>query len=412
MLGGFSINKMRPHVCLLILLSLLIGCVPGNTQIISTSVHISVSPTQETQLPKLTETASVLKPTTTTVSPTPVWSNNLLVAYIKDSIDPDYQDDNALYISDSKGQNQINIFNGLSGKRGGDFSWSPSGNWLLFSEYESEPNQNNTNTTTPYNLWTVRSDRTQRRKLLVTDGYYPVRWAKNKDIFLINCDIGIGDLEICIVNPENGEIIKTGNVGTDPKFSPDGKKYAFIHGDKEIYIADTNQEVKYQIFSTEDQLHDFSWTNDGAAIITAIIHRQGCGNKNDGSSTIIKVDMATRQVSILRELNWSFYEVDLSPDQHYILSNWHLCVGNTYNLAGVIGLDNDLVTWPLHNFTSYEWSYDGKYLLANYYFFGDRYFIDPITGNYVGEFKPPFLDSLLPADNSYASYWVAQPVVK
>lgn len=412
-MGGFSINKMQPHVCLLILLSFVIGCVPSTLQITPTSSSISNSPTRTTQLPKPTETPFVLMPTSTVVSPNRIWRDDSLVAYIKDSIDPNYQADNALYVIDSSGRNQINVFDGLTGKRGGDFSWSPSGNWLLFSEYESESSQNNPKiTSSPYNLWAVRPDGTQRRKLLVTDGYYSVRWAKNKDIFLINCEIGVGDLEICIVNPENGEIIKTGNIGTDPKFSPDGKKYAFIQGDKEIYIADINQEARYQMFSTEDQLHDFSWTNNGEAIITAVIHRQGCGNKNDGSSTIIKVEIATRLVRTLRELKWSFYEVNLSPDQHYILSNWHLCVGNTYNLAGVIGLDNDLVTWPLHNFTSYEWSYDGKYLLANYYFFGEQFFVDPITGNYVAEFKPPFLDSLLPVDNSYGIYWLAQPFVK
>jgi hypothetical protein len=95
----------------------------------------------------------------------PRWEDDFLIAYIKYVEDLQYSSGNELYIIDARGDHQINVFDGLSRIRAWGFSWSPSGEWLLFGEYNRISDQPATHDEhLHFNLWPVRSDGTQRHK--------------------------------------------------------------------------------------------------------------------------------------------------------------------------------------------------------------------------------------------------------
>jgi hypothetical protein len=371
----------------------------------------------------LTETPSPIIPPTLLPSPsqspiptpTPIWGSNFLIAYIKDSIDPSYPDDNSLYIISSKGDNKINVFKGLSGLRGWSFSWSPSGSWLTFEELNRSYKEDNTKPQyTPGNLWVVRSNGTNRRKLFTFNDWYSIQWAIDKDIIITKCSTTSGDTELCIIDPINGVIGRTRNFGSDPKFSSDGNEYAYIQNGKALYVANSINHTNHRIFSTSGNISDYSWTTDQKSIIAAIVNREGCGNELDGSTSIILISIQSKSVIVLREIQWSISNFKLSPDQRYLLTNWWLCVGNSYGLDGVIGLRDELITWPLRNLVSHVWSNDGKYLIETDWATGARIFLDPSTGNYVAPFDPPFIGTLLTDQErkDYVNiYWVPQSIV-
>lgn len=324
--------------------------------------------------------------------------------------------DNALYIINTAGRKKINVFDGLPGVRGSYFSWSPKGSWLLFSEYDQEIISRTTDDTNtellPYNLWIVRPNGTERHLLATVKDGLSINWALNEEKFFFNCAFAQSDLGICVVYLKSGEIVFTGNIGQSPQPSPDGKRYAFIKDEKEIYITSESVPTIERIFSTETGIiPGFSWSKDQQSIITAVVNRFGCGNILDGSTTFFKVNLVSREVQVLRNVKWSVYGWKLSPDQNFLLTSWLLCVGNAYDLGGVIGLTNDLITWELDRWTDYEWAQDSKYLIGIDLFSGQHYLSDPATGKHLGTFGPVFLDSLLNEDerSQFFIQWVPQP---
>jgi hypothetical protein len=376
----------------LLVILLVAGCqsVPAPTaeRIMTTftSVPTPTATAMMIQTPEVTATSALPlttnQPSETRQIPTPTseWNSYFHIAYIKDSIDPDYKDDNSMYIIDSNGQNRINVFEGISGIRGWEFSWSPSGNWLLFTE------GNETFENEYVTLWIVRADGTRRRRLRTTRYLKSISWARDKDIFLINCGDRSADPEICIINPENGDTIWTGNYGTLPKFSPDGEKYAYIQNEKDILLANARNQNHDLLFSSSGKIPGYSWTKDNSSIITAVVYQPGCGTTKDGLTSINKIDVSTRIVTELRQLTWELWDFELSPTEDYALSSWLQCVGNVYQLDGVIGINNDVVTWPLANLVTHEWTQDGKYLIEDDLATGIRNFFDPVTGDFVQEF--------------------------
>jgi len=406
---------MRIKIILSCLVLLLVGCARKSSHP-ADSYFPTLTPTSTHQPTTPSMTASVIAlatetpaPTKTLVTPTPIWDDKVLIAYIKDTNDPNYQNDNSVYIVDSKGQNQVNVFAGITGIRGLDLSWSPSGRWLLFSEYEK--------TTKPtdlisrsFNLWAVRADGTNRRKLIPINQWNSINWAQTQDIFLLNCDVRDGETEICIVNPETGVVIRTGHVGSKPQFSPDNKSYAYLENNN-IYLVNSSNQNGQRLFSTVGKISGYAWTKDQTSIITAVVNQPGCGNDQDGSSTIIEISITTKEFKVLREIKWSIYKLDLSPDQNYILSSWFLCTGNAYELDGVIGIQDNLVAWPFNRFVDYQWNSDGKFIIGED-ISGSHSLIDPLTGNYPGEINPPVLNSLLTDQERKSNvgiFWVAQP---
>jgi len=391
--------------------ALVVGCA---AQPVSspTPIGTSGSPGATSQMTMPAEDARTLIP------PTPRWEDDFLIAYIKYVEDLQYSSGNELYIIDSRGGHQINVFEGLSGIRAWGFSWSPTGEWLLFGEYDRISEEVDTNhQSLHFNLWVVRSDGTQRHKLMSRAALSWINWAKHQDLFLIHCAFSQGDSEICLVNPENGEITKTGNIGTNAQFSIDGSKYAFIRNQKEIFVANTSDHKADLLFSAAGDIPGFSWTQDQASIITAVENQPGCEDKKNGSTTILEIVLSTKELKALPEVKWSLsrFNFDLAPGEDYLLSSWYLCGEDAGLLYGVVGLRTDHITWPLPNYANYEWTNDGKFLIQEQWGNGHRYFLDPLTGQLVGSFEPPFLESLLTAEDRKQNvniFWSIQPTIK
>ncbi len=402
---------MKLHFRFFFIAALVVGCTP-QLVLSPRSTATSSSPSETPQITVPIENSGTL------VAPTPIWDDDFLIAYIKYVEDLQYSGGNELYIINSTRNHQINVFEGLSGTRAWGFSWSPSGEWLLFGEYDQVSQQGETNEQSlHFNLWAVRSNGTQRHKVMRRAAHSSINWAKNKDLFLIHCSFSQGDSEICIVNPENGQIIKTGNIGRNAQFSPDGRKYAYIQSQKEIFIANTSDHKADLLFLASGDIPGFSWTQDQASIITAVENRSGCGDKKDGSTTILQVKLSTKETKALREIEWSLsrFKFELAPSEDHLLSSWYLCGENVDILHGVIGIRNDHIMWPLHNFANYEWTNDGKFLIQEEWGTGHRYFLDPLTGQLVGSFEPPFLQSLLTAEDRQHNvniFWSIQPTIK
>jgi hypothetical protein len=381
------------------------------------SLSLSLTRTSSTMISTgLTQTAPPPIQPSEVITPTQVfWNEDTFIAYIKYS-PGDMVHDNALYIIDTAGRKKINVFDGLSGVRGSYFSWSPHGSWLLFSEYDQEIISESTDDTNiellPFNLWIVRPNGTDRHLLATVKGELSIKWSLNEEKFFFNCASAQSDLEICVVYPKSGKIVITGNIGQSPQPSPDGKRYAYLKDEKEIYITSESDPTIERVFSTEmGEIPGYSWSKDQQSIITAVVNRFGCGNILDGSTTFFKVNLVSREVQVLRNVKWSVYGWKLSPDQNFLLTSWLLCVGNAYDLGGVIGLTNDLITWELDRWTDYEWAQDSKYLIGIDLFSGQHYLSDPATGKHLGTFGPVFLDSLLNEHerSQFFIQWVPQP---
>lgn len=364
--------------------------------------------------PLPTQTAALTPETSELALPTQVsWDPDIHIAYIKKSLDEAYHD-NALYIINSEG-NQINVFDGLPGVRGSYFSWSTNGSWLLFSEYDQEVFyllEDDTDTRPrPFTLWIVRPDGTERHRLVIIDHESSINWSSDEKKFLVNCPVSQSDLGICIVFSDSGEVITTEHIGNSPQFSPDGQRYAFIKDDKEIYIVSHNGSTLYRVFSTETgRIPGYSWSADQGSIITAVVNKPGCGNELDGATTFLLVNIISQEIQILRDVKWSINGWNLSPDQNNLLTSWWLCVGNAYDLDGVIGLNSDLITWPLDRFVMYEWTQDGIYMIGTDWISGQKHFIDPTTGKYLRAFGANFLDTLLNESPDITIQWEAQPI--
>lgn len=407
------------------LFAFLLGCTPKPVP--------SITPTLTRPLATPTFKATIpvtMKETPTEVWPTPVWNDeNGLIAYHKYTLDYDYLKDRSIYITDSKGQHKVNVLAGLAGD-GGDYSWSPSGNWLVFNEYEI--------TATPTNLpddatmeeqinaakdemlrsstlWAIRSDGTDRHKLMTVNKRQSVIWAQNQDRFFFNCVGSDKESELCISDPETDKIIKTGHIGANPQFSPDGENYAYLANERKLYIVDTDTQISRLLLApSSGYIGGFAWKKDQKSILAEVVKKDGCGNNLDGDSSIVEINVETKAVKTIRNVKWSFGGFKLSPDEKYILSRWWLCVGNAYEMDGVIGLDDNHVTWPIQDqFTFHQWTSDGKYLISSEIGTGYRYLVNPLTGNHVSEIAPPFIDAFLTDDerkHGVYIYWTPQKV--
>lgn len=377
-----------------------------------------------TQPPSFTQTLPISTVISQTVvipmevaTPTQInWDGNNYFAYIKNSHD-DSVHDNGLYIANTTGISIINVFDGLPGLRGAFFSWSPKGSWLVFSEYDQEKIDHTTLKTNfeplSKNLWIVKPNGSERHFLTTIKNELSIHWSSDEEKFFFNCSIGQSDNGICVVYPKSGETVFTGNFGLSPQPSPDGKVYAFIKDEREIYISVEGDSDVDLIFSSETgNIPGYSWSNDQRFIITAVVNKFGCGNLLDGSTTFLRVNVDNLEVEVLRIVNWSIYGWDLSLDQNLLLTNWFLCVGNAYGLDGVIGLNNDLITWNLDRWTDHEWTQDGRYLIGKDIFSGQLSFIDPSTGKKIGFLNPFFLNSLLTEDEKSLFFiqWIPQPI--
>jgi hypothetical protein len=415
-------NKMLRALILILILSSFCSCARSTVD-----SHTPIS----TGIPSLTSshTPDITEEFTITPSPTQPFTmlrdagyNGNLIAYNiwalasapNPSFDIEFPSDlGVLYLRTYEGINYSGFgtdFGSVSG-----FHWSPLGDWLLVEDYAgSGVDQDGDLKEDPaFSLWILKPGDSEMRNLFLTPQEYHLDWDIARGMIIANCVIDADLYHICITSLEDEDVIHSGNIGYDPKFSPDGVYYGW-HDRRTLWMADLQTHQPKELFSvSKGSLLGFDWDVDSSSIITGVLIK---GRNNcEGSFTFYRVYLDDSEPVELAVIPRYLHGWSMSPDRLHLLSRSVMCVGNAYDLPILLSIDGEGMLWPLAKdvWADYSWSPNGQYIVE-YDHFGNIFLISVRDGESFHVDSPAWMDDVL-LDYSYSeSYslqveWKPQP---
>ena len=295
------------------------------------------------------------------------------------------------------------------------FHWSPLGDWLLVEDYAGSgvDRDGDLKEDPGFNLWIHKLGGSEMRNLFLAPQDYHLDWDIARGQIIANCVIDADLYHICIASLEDEAVILSGNIGYDPKFSPDGVYYGW-HDRQTLWMADVQTHQPKELLSvSKGSLLGFDWDVDGDSILTGILieGRNNC----EGSFTFYRVNLDGSEPVELAEIPRYLHGWSMSPDRLHLLSRSVMCVGNAYDLPILLSIDGESMLWPLAKdvWADYSWSPNGQYIVE-YDHFGNIFVISVSDGESIHVDSPAWMDDVLidySYSESYSLYveWKPQP---
>ena len=169
------------------------------------------------------------------------------------------------------------------GEWGSRLVWSPKGERLVVSNAKFDKLEKKWT----HENWLMDADGSHAMKLPVPDTDGLADWSRDGKWFAIDRQAGPGGGSgIYLLRPDGKDqrqLTKDG-VGNSPRFSPDSRKIAYLHYDKEgsgIWVMDVDGQNNHKIFAKEDLVSPMSvcWSPDGKrlAVLLFKYHRNEQG---------------------------------------------------------------------------------------------------------------------------------------
>lgn len=117
-------------------------------------------------------------------------------------------------------------------------------------------------------------------------------------------DANKGNSDIYLMNADGSNlkaIVKSGKNESSPKFSPDGKKIAYLFDDQ-IYLADLNGENAVAVTSLSTGVNDFTWSPDGKKMLFTSSVYPDCKTDAENKARDEEKEKSKVKASIFTEL--------------------------------------------------------------------------------------------------------------
>jgi hypothetical protein len=319
-------------------------------------------------------------------------------------MDPPSFDDH-IYVRPFDGTSEVDVTEGLT-DRIGAFSWSPTGEWIVFTSSRAEDGgPDPSRAGSPAQLWSVRADGSDRRPLLVTHGLLSVHWSMDGRSLVSNCLVEGDPLRICIVDIDSGTVATTPHLGEAPQISPDGLHYAWYDEERVLWVADTlSHTPRILLGPSSEWFRGFSWSHDAAAILTSetVVELEDEGINTGfpcaGSSTFVRIDIASGERQSLGTIPLPVTDWEgTSADDRLALVSAPRCQGNVYTFHGIASVDGESVSWPIteDSWAFISWAPDDLHLLQWQPLYRRLLVVEPITGTESEVPDPTWISEIL-----------------
>ena len=182
-----------------------------------------------------------------------------------------FSDGLRMWVMDADGTHVVCVDRTEGGRLGpGPPAWSPTGRWIAYSASRRNPATN----TWERDIWVVRTDGSEVRRLLKTPHVdYDVAWSPSGRRVAVT-EVWTGELYVMNVDGTHPRALTPGFAALSPEWSPDGRTIVVEHAlpntsamEWEIWVVDVRNGRRHRLspVSYEPARHP-TWSPDGRMV--------------------------------------------------------------------------------------------------------------------------------------------------
>ena len=243
----------------------------------------------------------------------------------------------------------------------GDPAWSPNGDMIAYYHAQRADSEQS-------GIYLIRTDGTER-KFIIYAGGNP-SWSPNGKWLAID---QLGDGHIYKLSVETGEHFRLTNGikgNFFPQWCPDSNRIVFSSDDfvpfdqRGIYIVNSDGSNKRLLYSsvTKPTGSDPIWTPDGKKIIF-------CGQGENEKYPLMSFDTLSKNIESIKSFNAWISFPRMSPNGKKIVFEKGLGPDNNELEIWIMNSDGKYLTRLRKGGMNPSWSPDGKYIVYTKYFF-------------------------------------------